>query len=939
MKKYILAICLVLLALPAWGATYYVDCNADGDAGAGTGTGAAVAWKTIAKVNASSFSAGDSILFNKGCTWREKLTVPSSGSAGSPITFGAYGSGAKPVISGADINIGAYAAGTCNTTTAALQQTTQTTGLAGNTICQRIDSNIDNICQVNHFSAGTGTSYVKFVANADGTGTQYGGNSNTVNHTGSLTTAYTWAADYPDISSGAYLCVVKATGDLTGGMNAQPTTPIYNGKYYVNGTLQGLGGANEFLGYVDMTFKIYGQNTATTAWIAESEDGNDNLVSNPEAFNSWTASNLTVTANTHYAPNGTLTADSLRPTGTAAPALVYAGGPVTAGASSSFSVYAAALGSHPWVYLAFTYFDAGWGSLGIEGKYFDLTMGRPALGTSVGVDGFSMTEAGTSEGGTIKWYWLSISAAQPVGTANVFVNIYPVSADNSVNSTGDGTDWIAVWGAKTEAGEYSTYYEDFTAYYGDCTVAPLVMLENNTPMKRYGSKNMLIDTHEGTGSFYFDSDNSRCYVRTSGNNTPAGYTIQNYVRQFGVYASGKSFITVDGLEFQGQQSLGATETTAGAGVGLRIPDTNGTYQGWTIQNNTFTRMGNTAINLFTNAADTPGNRTLTGVTIDGNTFNHANLERQDWLLGMYPAFIRVASKSDDNYWGSVAVSNNTITQDVTINPTDNHIFETNAIWLELASAAQVSGNSFTDVGHGIVLVGKANTVDLGSVYNNYGHGGDDQVWLNGPYSDVTIHHNILEYSLDASISSAYAGSASGNQVNLNVYNNVLRTSANACLDISLVTAATIKNNIFDTCGTSDAQYLQYSAIYVEDGASAQVTTTGLTSDYNIFYNPTSVNIQVYDSDNAGIEYTLAHWRTDYSQDTHSSTSDPLLTATYALGAGSPAIDSGVAIVGLHDLPNRTITGGDYSGNTHIYNKHVDMGAIEAGAKRAMPRMR
>jgi len=80
MKKYILAICLVLLALPACGTIYYVDCNADGDAGAGTGTGAAVAWKTIAKVNASSFSAGDSVLFNKGCTWREQLTVPSSGS-------------------------------------------------------------------------------------------------------------------------------------------------------------------------------------------------------------------------------------------------------------------------------------------------------------------------------------------------------------------------------------------------------------------------------------------------------------------------------------------------------------------------------------------------------------------------------------------------------------------------------------------------------------------------------------------------------------------------------------------------------------------------------------------------------------------------------------------------------------------------------------------
>jgi hypothetical protein len=91
---------LVFLYQFVFGATYYVDCNANGDAGAGTSTDLAVAWKTIAKVNGSSFSAGDSILFNKGCTWREQLTVPSSGSAGSPITFGAYGTGANPIISG-----------------------------------------------------------------------------------------------------------------------------------------------------------------------------------------------------------------------------------------------------------------------------------------------------------------------------------------------------------------------------------------------------------------------------------------------------------------------------------------------------------------------------------------------------------------------------------------------------------------------------------------------------------------------------------------------------------------------------------------------------------------------------------------------------------------------------------------------------------------------
>jgi len=88
---------LILLAAPAWAATYYVK---NGGSDAATGLSDALAWETIAKVNGSSFSPGDSILFKKDSTWREQLTVPSSGTNGSPIMFGAYGTGADPIILG-----------------------------------------------------------------------------------------------------------------------------------------------------------------------------------------------------------------------------------------------------------------------------------------------------------------------------------------------------------------------------------------------------------------------------------------------------------------------------------------------------------------------------------------------------------------------------------------------------------------------------------------------------------------------------------------------------------------------------------------------------------------------------------------------------------------------------------------------------------------------
>jgi hypothetical protein len=67
------------------------------------GTSPSAPWLTVNKVNTSKFNPGDSILFESTCTWREQLTVPSSGSAGSPITFGVYGTGASPIITGADI--------------------------------------------------------------------------------------------------------------------------------------------------------------------------------------------------------------------------------------------------------------------------------------------------------------------------------------------------------------------------------------------------------------------------------------------------------------------------------------------------------------------------------------------------------------------------------------------------------------------------------------------------------------------------------------------------------------------------------------------------------------------------------------------------------------------------------------------------------------------
>jgi hypothetical protein len=93
-----------ILALFAWapwlfGASYYVDCAA-GDDGA-SGREPSAAWRTLERINRAEFAPGDSILLKRGAACGGELAPKGSGAAGNPITLGAYGSGAMPVVNAA----------------------------------------------------------------------------------------------------------------------------------------------------------------------------------------------------------------------------------------------------------------------------------------------------------------------------------------------------------------------------------------------------------------------------------------------------------------------------------------------------------------------------------------------------------------------------------------------------------------------------------------------------------------------------------------------------------------------------------------------------------------------------------------------------------------------------------------------------------------------
>lgn len=89
---------LFLIPFFAHSTIYYISSSDGSDSD--NGTSEATAFLTLAKLNSVTLVAGDQVLLKRGDTWFETLTVNQSGSAGNVITYGAYGSGSKPVISG-----------------------------------------------------------------------------------------------------------------------------------------------------------------------------------------------------------------------------------------------------------------------------------------------------------------------------------------------------------------------------------------------------------------------------------------------------------------------------------------------------------------------------------------------------------------------------------------------------------------------------------------------------------------------------------------------------------------------------------------------------------------------------------------------------------------------------------------------------------------------
>jgi len=79
--------------------TYYISGSILGNDGT-SGTSQSTPWKTITKLNTANLQPGDSALFECGYVYRGQINA-RAGAMGNPVYYGSYGSGPKPVISGA----------------------------------------------------------------------------------------------------------------------------------------------------------------------------------------------------------------------------------------------------------------------------------------------------------------------------------------------------------------------------------------------------------------------------------------------------------------------------------------------------------------------------------------------------------------------------------------------------------------------------------------------------------------------------------------------------------------------------------------------------------------------------------------------------------------------------------------------------------------------
>jgi len=682
-----------------------------------------------------------------------------------------------------------------------------------------------------------------------------------------------------------------------------------------------------------ITFGAYGSGNkpiisgadVKSSWTSSALTGNANALTGPETiggtgWNAPTRARMSANVATPLSPSGTQTADGLIADTSNNTHIVDAGaGTTTPGQAYSFSVYAYP-GSSNWILLQAMWFDSGWGYIDSFYSSFSIPLyGAGALGTATGgTTGKAVYDVG---GG---WKRISISDTAPALAVNCLVQIIALVADDGGTFTGDNTAVSTyLWGAKFENAAAPSLYQNYTSYYATSTTPNFVVTDDGARMSRS------MDVSKGLylNQFFWEDSTDRLYVRLAADADPAGSVIEAYTRQIAAEAISKNYITFDSLEFTGTQatSLATSDVREyGAGLSIEVGTDNGTYQGYTVNNCTFTKNGGNGLLAWFEWVAATGGRTAQDITVTNCTFNESNWE----LNGLNNTnLIYLYGRSSDNHWQNVDISGNTLYQDININPINDGGYYTGGMALDVGgTSTSVESNSVVGASHGISVYAYDNTTSIGTYrYNNIHDTSDDCFWIAGPFNGGTVAYNQCYNTLDQFLDTYRADAEALQQSNLNIYNNTMFNITNSCINLIKVTNVNIKNNAMYECGTSNGISQQYHAIYVNDTTNGNTNTTlgTLVSDHNDIYISSGAKVGVYNSAES-TSYTWANWKSTKSQDANSLSSDPLFVSTvtpdFHLRSTSPAINAGA------DL-SLTI---DYSGNPVPFGAVPDIGAYEAG---------
>lgn len=266
------------------------------------------------------------------------------------------------------------------------------------------------------------------------------------------------------VGNGWYRCSISGASDLTGTNNCviQLTDASGNATYTGDGT-SGLylWGAQLEIGSTATDYMVSGATNgfraapivtgSATARGLLVEEQRTNLLLYSEEFDNaaWTIDNITKTANTNVAPDGTVTADSITESATTAnhrtnQSIAKAASAITYTAS----VYAKTNGRNIRVS-----FDSGSTANSVEAG-FNLTSGTISVAATAAGTFTNPSASITSIGNG--WYRCTIT-----GTTGTELTVRPnvwLLNGTTQNYTGDGTSGIFVWGAQLEAGSFATSY-------------------------------------------------------------------------------------------------------------------------------------------------------------------------------------------------------------------------------------------------------------------------------------------------------------------------------------------------------------------------------------------------------------------------------------------------------------------------------------------------